>query len=632
MEKGQPGIRHSLFPEQRRTVLPGGYMGKVLRINLSHGQIKEENLPEEEVLRKYPGGQALGQLVLMHELPQGVAPLSPENIMVFMTGPLTGTGKTPAGGGYVDTTLSNVTPYVVSAFSSGYWGAYLKFSGYDGIILNGAADSPVYLWINNGKVEIRDASKLWGKDSHETEELVRREVGQPHASVVTIGPAGENGVRGAMLLNDANHSAAHGSGAVMGAKKVKAIAAYGTNRVPVRDGEALVDAGNRWREKLKPYSYPRDRHGPGYGHMLKGLINRNWQTTLHPTAARDFDENEYIPRPCYQCYRSCPYDVRITTGKHAGYVASPNGGSENLEGSSFALGVGGPDVHYLVDIIDRAGIDACQFGCSAGVVFEAYEKGLINTKETDGLELKWGDADVVEKLIWKMARREGPLGNLLAEGPKAVAEKLGGEAARLVVHVKGGAPAMHDWRPYASIMLGQIISSGGVKPQFNGAEINPIPDLGYPEKTNPQTMEGKARETFLGGVNKLFCGCAVICWFGVPFGRPGIMKDVADAMAATTGWQGFSMEETLVIGERAWQMEHLLHLQHGWTPQEDLKNIGPRFLEPVPDGPFQGFAFAKFLPDLVNDFYRQCGWDVETGKPTEATLKRLGMEEFASLP
>ncbi len=626
-----------LFPARRTGTLPGGYMGKILRVDLSSGKIAEENLPQSEILRNYPGGQALSQLILAHELPENAGPLDPENRLVFMTGPLTGTGKTPAGTAYTVTTLSNITRFgaagdgaVTSSSAMGHWGPRLKFAGYDGIIISGASPQPVYLWINNGRAEIRSAAGIWGEDSHRSVELVKKEVGQPEASVAAIGPGGENLVTYAVIVSDHNHTAAHGAAVVMGAKKLKAIAVYGNKRVPVRNNAKLEEAGNRWRSKIPVYEYPQSRHWTGLGAILKTLVNKNFQSTLLPAAKDDFEKQDFIPRPCFECNRQCPYDVKLNTGAHAGTLISLNAGSEHFEGAAFTFGIGGPDVLYLADVINRWGLEASHFGCAAGMAFEAYQKGLITARETDGLELKWGDAAAVEKLIIKTAKREGWLGNSLADGVKAAADRIGKGAGSFAANVKGGAPAMHDWRPYTGIMLGQIVSSGGVKPQLTAWEFrDAAPELGYPEVTDRSSPAGKGKEVLLNGANKLFCGACGVCWFGEPMGHR-VLTDVLDALGAVTGWEGFGIEESVTVGERAWQLEHLLHMQRGWTPEDDLSNIGPRFLEPLPDGPFQGFTIARFLPELVHDFYRACGWDTATGKPEAATLKRLGMEDFGS--
>ncbi len=637
MEKELEMLRQRpLFPERRTKPLPGGYMGKILRVDLTTGKTKDENLPEPEVLRKWLGGQGLAQLILLHETPQGIMPYDPENRLVFTTGPMTGTGKTPGGTAYTITTFSNMTSFgkrddgtVLSASGMGYWGVYLKFAGYDGIVISGAAKTPVYLWIDNGKAEIRDASAAWGKDTHETIEWVKQDVGQPEAKVAAIGPAGENLVRAAMILSDHNHSASHGGGGVMGSKKLKAIAVYGTKPVPVKNMAKLEEAGNSWRSKIPAFEYPKSRFSTGLGAALKTLVVQNFQSTVLLEATKDFDKQEFTPRPCYECNRQCPYDVRLTGEKHKGLSISLNAGSEHLEGSAFTFGIKGPDVLFLTDKINRLGIEASHFGCAAGIAFEAFQKGIIGVKEADGLELKWGDADVVEKVMDRTATRQGWLGNLIADGVMATARAIGGDALKFAANIKSGAPAMHDWRPYTGIMLGQLISSGGVKSQFSAWEYaGGAPDLGFPGMTDRAAAAGKGKEVHIHGSNKLFCGSSGVCWFAQTIGKPGMLTDQLNALEAVTGWEGFSKEEAVAVGDRTWQLEHIIHMSRGWTAEDDLTNVGARMLEPIPDGPFKGFTIAKFLPDLVYDFYRECGWDVPSGLPTAENLKRLGMEEY----
>ncbi|MBI4331199.1 MAG: hypothetical protein HY673_07960 [Chloroflexi bacterium] len=623
--------QESIFPKRRSTPIPGGYMGKVLRVDLSSGKLTDLNLPEDRILRQYMGGQGLAQLIILHELPSGANPLDPENPLVVMAGPLTGNGKTPAGTVVTVTAFNNITRFldgsvgaITSGIAAGYFGSQLKFAGYDGIIFNGVSEKPVYLWIKNGRAEIRDGSGVWGKDAYETQDIIRKETGEPGAEVMSIGPAGENMVPSALAATGPNHSCSHGAGAVFGSKKLKAIGVFGSRKVPVKNMEKLTEAGNQWRGKMKVYNYPQDRFGAGYPDVLKTIVHKNFQTSVFPEVTKELNQQEYTPRPCYECNRQCPYDVRITTGKHAGYKATVNGGSEQLE-AFYTLGIGGPDVYYLADVINRAGIDGCHFGCGAGLAFEAYEKGLITKSQTDGLELKWGDVAVAEKLVHMTAKKEGWLGRLLAEGPKDLAEAIGPEAKKMVVHIKGGAPALHDWRPYTTQMLGQMTTTGGGKPRFQGFEIGPWPELGYTQRTlNQESKEGKARESFVGGLFRIASGCAGVCWFG----ESGVtVNHTVEALAAITGWD-VTKDEVMAMGDRTWQMEHIFHIRHGWTPEEDMTNIGQRFLEPLPDGPFKGFGVAKWLPDLFLDFYKECGWDPKTGKPLKSTLQRLNLEEF----
>src|SRR5262245_29781306 len=223
-----------LFPAVRRSRLPGGYMGKLLRVDLSTGTLREVNLPEEPVLRKLWGGQALATYILLHHLRLGVGPLDPESVIVMMTGPITGTGLTPAGTKLTGVFFSPTAGYTLGrAATSGFWGTALKGAGYDGLIITGAAARPTYLYLDDGRAELRDASAVWGRGTRATEDLLRQEVGRPDARVACIGPAGEQLVPAAMLVNDYNHTAAHGLGTMMGAKKLKAIVARGSRRPPI---------------------------------------------------------------------------------------------------------------------------------------------------------------------------------------------------------------------------------------------------------------------------------------------------------------------------------------------------------------------------------------------------------------
>ena len=246
----------NFFPTERKSRLPGGYMGKMLRVDLSAGKFTELNIPEEPLLRKYWGGQLMAEYILLNELPLSIDPYDAENVIVGMTGPVTGTGFTPGGTKTCFVYLSPATRHTLGrAATSGYFGASLKAAGYDGMIITGVATKPSYLYIGEDKVELRDASKVWGKGVRATEELLRADSGHQDARVGCIGPAGENLIRAAMFVNDYNHTAAHGLGAVMGSKKLKAIVVWGTKRPRVARKNDLIEAGLRWRKALQPRVY-----------------------------------------------------------------------------------------------------------------------------------------------------------------------------------------------------------------------------------------------------------------------------------------------------------------------------------------------------------------------------------------
>jgi aldehyde:ferredoxin oxidoreductase len=617
-----------LFPARRTTRLPGGYMGKILRVDLTTGKFTDENLPEEPVLRKFIGGQAFALYILLKELSRDAMPYGPENKVVMMTGPITGTGLTPGGTKVTAVYLSPLTEYTLGrGASSGFWAVYLKAAGYDGIIIEGASPRPVYLFINEGRAELRDASRVWGKGARATEDLLREEVGLKDAKVMSIGPAGENLVRAAMLCNDYNHNAAHSAGAVFGAKKLKAIVVHGTQRPPLHDKERLIEAGLRWRRTLVVRNED-EKKTAGHAEDLHALPNLNYRSSLIEDHARGFDQNRITLRPCFQCQRLCPWDVEIGEGPKKGAVGHYNAGSEWLD-TFFNLGVKGNEVLYLAEKINDLGIECSHFSCGAAVAFEAWEKGLIGPADTDGLAFEWGNVATIDRLLDMAARREGKWGELLAEGPTQVAAAIGGDAPKWVVHTKKGTPALHDWRPHFGQMLREIVASGGMKPQ-GGGSAKPPPDLAYREKWGPLDRDdptGWPWSQVLSEQYRQFCGLTGGCWFAQMHMKPDGLKSVTDSLSATTGWN-FDLDEGLVAGHRSMILQTIFGTQRGWIADHDWQQVGQRFLEPIPDGKFKGFTIGKWIPQMVFDYYRLSGRHERTGRPFMDTLQKLGLEEF----
>ncbi len=621
-----------LFPAVRRTPLPGGYMGKLLRVDLTAGRCWDVNLPEEPLLRQFWGGQALATYILLHLLPLDATPLGPENVIVLMTGPVAGTGLTPGGTKTTAVYLSPATRHTLGrAATSGFWAMALKAAGYDGVVVTGAAAQPTYLYVDEDGVALRDARHVWGLGTRATEDRLRAEAGYPEARVACIGPAGEHLVHAAMLVNDYNHTAAHGVGAVMGAKNLKAIVARGSRRPPIRDKAALIDAGERWRVALKPRTYTVQKrlHSPGHGEDWGAITRLNWRSTVITDEARGLDQNRVTLRPCFQCPRLCPWDAVLGEGPHKGTVVHFNAGSEWMD-TFYNLGFQGNDVLYLAERINDLGIECSHYACGAGLAFEAWEKGLLGPDRTDGLVLEWGNLHAAETLLERCARREGWLGNLLADGPKELAEALGGDAPKWVVHTKGGTPAQHEWRPLIGNMLRELVASGGMKPQGGGSE-KPPPDLRYREQWGPldrRQPDGWAWSHILSEQYRQACGLMGACWFALNPSAPQGLISMVDALNATTGWD-VSLDEMLDTGHRSMLLQSLFGTQRGWRAEDDYTDVGPRFLEPIPDGPYAGFTIAKWLPGLIHEYYRLTGRDERSGRPHRATLARLGLEEFA---
>ena len=619
------------FPSRRQTRLPGGYMGKILRVDMSTGNLADLNLPEEPLLRKYWGGQLFAEYVLLNELPREIDPYDSRNIIVGMTGPVTGTGFTPGGTKMCFVYLSPATRYTLGrGATSGYFGTSLKAAGYDGVIVSGAAQTPKYLYIGEDKVELRDASHVWGKGIRDTEDILRRESGYQDARIGCIGPAGENLIRAAMLVNDYNHTAAHGLGAVMGSKKLKAFVAWGTKRPRLRDKLRLIEAGMRWAKAIAPRKTTVKKRltSVGHGEDWGAITKLNWRSTIITDEAKGLDQNRVTLRPCFQCPRMCPWDVEIGEGRFKGKVGHFNAGSEWMD-TFYNLGFKGNDVLYLSERINDLGIECSHYACGAGLAFEAWEKGVLGPDRTDGLKLEWGNLEAVETLLERCARRETWLGNILAEGPKELAEALGGEAKNWVVHTKGGTPAQHEWRPLLSQMLRELVASGGMKPQGAGG-AEPPADLRYREKwgpLDPNAADGWTSSHLITEQIRQACGLMGACWFALNEKPPDGVQSMVDALNATTGWD-VSLDETIDTGHRAIILQSVFGSQRGWIAEHDWQDVGPRFLEPIPDGKYQGFTIAKWLPGLIYEYYRISGRHEKTGRPYMDTLLRLGLEEF----
>ncbi len=610
------------------------YAGKVLHVDLTKKKAIIEPLPPEDVLKKFVGSWGLGLKTLYDRLPLGISPLDPRNMLIFTNGPLTGSGA-PSGNNTTLVTLNADTGYTVGrAHSHGFWGPNLRWAGYDQLIIDGAAKKPVYLWIHDDEVEFRDASKLWGKDTHETEDLVKADLGESRASVAAIGPAGENMCAGALIENDKNHTFAHGGcGAVMGSKNLKAIAVLGTKKTAIKNPQ-FKSARSTWTDVIKKGFIYAHVHGGGlvradhevWDTMKVGVIYRNYQSCDVPEFGKGLSKSKVTPRPCFACPMGCAYDAEITEGPYKGHVATLTGGAEALEAGSAVVGITeGGCILYLADLMDRTGIEAGTLGPIIGLAFECYEKGLITKEQTGGLELKWGDHQAAEKLIRMIANREG-IGDMLARGAYTAAQEIGGQAPLFALHTKGNAFInFHDWKsgPWG-VLLGQLVG-GGTGWQCFAADMVPDPESGYPEPTARCSNVGKGLEVFQTTKKHYWCDCVGTCWYAMIDG--GTLAPSLDAVSALTGWE-FTQEDAYTVGERCLTLERAFNVRRGLRPEDDYE-LSPRMAEPLPDGPGKGKTIAPYLKGMVMEYYRHCGWDERSGKPWRGTLERLGMKDVA---
>lgn len=615
-------------------MVKGGYMGKVLRVDLDSGVISDEPLPGDDVLRKYVGCFGLGMKYFDDEFEIGTGPLDPGNPLIFLTGPLTGT-EAPSPTNVTLTTLNAETHFTVGrSHTHGWWGPRLISSGYDGIIVTGAAKDQLYLYVSNRESYLAPAEEYWGMDTHETEDALQEKHGDD-ASVAAIGPAGENMAAGSGIWNDRNHSFAHsGGGMIMGSKKLKAIVVEeGPLEKPVLEPERLNENAMEWTKTARKegiFKVIGDAGVPNTDYRavidLVGLISKNMTTNELPGFGEGMSDQNPEPRPCYKCPVACCYDVTIKSGKHEGYTATLSGGGENMEGSSSVIGVGADDpgvVWYLTDLNDRLGFESSTAGCAMAVAYEAYEEGIIDKEDTGGLELNWGNDEAAEELLEQMAHREG-FGAKLADGPKTAAERLG--VPEKAVHVKGAGLNLHDWRRGWAVMLGQFVGGGSGWPSPGADCWTPEPDVGYPEKPDPMQPEGKPEEVAAVAPKKYWEDIQGTCWFAT-WGLPGVLVNSAECTAAATGWDDFDDKEALEVGERAVTFERVLNLRLGLKAEDDYE-IPQRLAEPSPDGPAEGKGIGPYVEGWVRDYYELMGWDRKEGRPLIKTLERLGLEDY----
>ena len=608
-----------------------GFMGKILRVDLSNGKISEEPTPEQDA-RMFLGGNGLATKILFDELEGGVDPLGPANKLILMAGPLTGT-ISPSSGRFSGVAKSPLTGLWGSANSGGRWGLDLKRSGYDGIILEGAATKPVLLAIDNGKAALRDAERLWGKGVKETSEVIKQELCKGF-NVSCIGVGGENLVRYAAIMNDVHRALGRcGLGAVMGSKGLKAIAVSGTHKINIANKEAFEEAAKRASDFVNESLLKMTLEVYGTDMVLDlvnvkgGLPTRNWQigSCSYTDDINGPAINEKIltgRKACFACPIACGRLSEVTSGKYACKGEGPEYES---------VGALGPmcDVNDLEAITyahllcNEYGLDTISTGSTIAFAMECFEKGILTTAETDDLELHFGDADAMIALIHKIARKEG-IGALLSEGTKRVAAKLGQGSERFAMQVKGLELPAYDCRATKITGLGFATANRGgdhVTAYVQGPTFLDIPFLIVEESTIEDAMVENPAEAKV--VKELEDALTVFDAVGACkfMGMALMAEDVVPVIAHATGWE-FEEKDFRQAGERIFNLARSFSVREGASRADDT--LPKRLLEePLTDGPAKGLVVD--LDPLLDAYYGFRGWDKVTGKPTAAKLEELGL-------
>ena len=612
------------------TQMPGGYTGRILRIDLTTERIWTETLTPEEC-RYYLGAVGIGYKILWEEVPPETAWDDPENRLFLGSGPLAGTPVWGTGSLTV-VTRGAMTGGAVVTNAQGFFGANLKYCGYDGIVLQGQASRWVYVHINDDVVELRDASHLLGKDTWETQDLLQGEYGLSghQMSVYGIGPAGEKLVRWAIIEGDYGHVASkNGCGAVMGKKGVKCIAIVrGSKGVGVHDPAGLMQAADMISHEVKgtpTYEYGT-LNGPLRNNRSGALSIKNLTTNIYPVLPR-LDELEpatlrgKFPHRGHQCsgcgMKGHCHILVVPEGNHEGTLVD-EAESEGIAMCGPQIGsVDTADMMWLNTQVDKAGVDVNEFGWVIGWVMECYEKGYITKEQLGGLEMRWGDSETANTLLQMITHREG-FGDLLAEGVKRAAERLGGEAYDCAVFVhKGTTPRGHDHRGRWSEMLDGCVTNIGTI-EGGGQQAQ---EFGLPETHDPFNPEEVAYmlAAMLGKRN--FVDALGVCSFTVNT----YVELICQALNALTGWD-YTKEEAMEFGKRSAAMFRLFNLRCGIGV--DLERPSERYWSTPIDGPAAGTSAKANWETMVSTYYKTAGWDRETGKPLPETMRELGLQSL----
>ena len=610
-----------------------GWVGKVLRVDLSSGSIVKEDL-NEEWAHDYIGGRGLGAKYLYEELDPNVDPFSPENEIIFATGPMTGTNAS-CGARYMVITKSPLTGTITTSNSGGHWGPELKFAGYDMVILTGKAKTPSYLWIYDDDVQVVPAEHLWGKTVWETDDTIKSESGVPDAIIAAIGPAGENLVRFSSIINDRHRAAGrNGVGAVMGSKNLKAIAVRGTGAVAVASPDALMRS--TWAAKKKLKESPITGEGLRvYGTpILVNPINEHGGLPVNNHQFSQFDQAEDIsgermtetrlkaPKACFACTIACGR-VTYLPGDAAGkFMVTTHPRNWNISGegpeyeSAWAMGAdcGVADLDALIKanwLCNDLGMDPISFGGTLAAAMEMYQNGVITKKETE-IPLEFGSGDALVAMAEKTAYREG-FGEELAEGGKRLSEKFG--QPDLFMGVKGQEFAAYDSRTFQGMGLAYATSNRGachLKAYVVAAEV-----FGIPQKVDPAATEGKAELTKLFQDITSTIDASGLCQF-LTFGIG--LDDIHPELVAATGID-YSMDDLIKAGERIFNLEKVWNLKAGITGKDDT--LPKRILqEGIAGGPAKGKV--NQLGVMLPEYYKARGWS-ESGEPSSEKLLELGI-------
>lgn len=620
--------------------MSGGYTGRMGFVDLSTGEVREEQL-DENLARDFIGGYGLGVRILYERQKGGVNPLGPENILGFTTGPLTGT-QTPTGGRYMAVCKSPLTGGWGDANSGGYFGSELKSAGWDAIFVSGIAASPQYLVVTQEGLELKDAAHVWGRDTIDTEDALRKDLGISKLRVACIGPASERLSLISGIVNDKGRIAARsGLGAVMGSKRLKAVAVHGKGKVAVANKERLDQLRKAFLKEFRESGgFPKLLRDYGTCGLTGGLVTsgatpiKNWLLAgdqAFPTADKIADGDTVIHYQvkkygCANCPIACGGIFSVKEGR---YPVKEVHKPEYETIGAFGAMCMNDDLLSIIkmnDMCNRSGLDTISAGSVLAFAMECFEKGIITTSDTEGIEITWGNAKAMIAMLDKIIRREG-FGDILADGVKVAAQKLGKGAEAYAMHVGGQEPGLHNALFLPSRGTGFVCdptpgrhtAAPMARIDASSARVAPYPELQFQGfETYEYMNKGPASATT--SCYWQVGACAGVCLFPtIFFGNYPLL----DFLNAVTGW-GMDISEALEAGARIQTLRQAFNIREGLSPCE-IK-LPPRMagIPPKGEGPLSGITID--IDSLRSEYYKAMGWDPGTGYPSGTTLERLGIK------
>ena len=627
-----------------------GYAGRILRVDLTSRNVKVEPLPDGLALN-YLGGTGFAARILWDEVNAETDPLSPENVLIIATGPVNGTAFPPSGR-YMMASKSPLTGIWSESHVGGHLGPELKYAGYDMILVKGRSSEPVYLMIDDDRVEVRDAKNIWGKDTRETVKTLWDELGDRSFKIACIGPAGENMVKISSVISEMGRAAARtGIGAVWGSKRLKAIAVRGSKDIEVADPDGFMQLvkesirmcteeffGKAAQDTLGKYGTPC------LVEMLNSigrLPTKNHWTGIFDKANLIGGEAvrsryRFAQVPCLACVIQCGYISYIREGRYAGTITK---GPEYE--SIFALGSNClvPDIEAIIHmnmLCNLYGLDTISTGKTLSWAMECYEHGLLTKDDLDGMELRWGDLEAMIKLIEKIARREG-VGDILAEGAKRASEKIGRGTEKYVIHIKGMEVSGQDPRAHKSAGLSLAIAVRGAD---HLRALSSIEELGFTEIVTDRYGEDKVEalsdrlsEEYKGFLIKdledlyAITDSLIVCKYGTMWPPIYYFDHFAKLIPLLTGMKEYGdVSYVRLVAERISNLRRCFNVREGITRRDE--NLPKRFTEePMPHGPAKGHVCN--LEPMLREYYQYRRWDYETGLPYRETLEELGLKDVA---